>query len=274
MARKIVGREPVTELFWEEVEKLTEQTIALLKPLTNHLHPRGKVNVSLIEDQIQAIHDLISDAAHLSIRMRMSPTIFFWVNATPGTRYNKDDHVNADGDSWRESKHAIRDHHENRHRAYTTQKKAAKEKYWRFTNEGQEDTRRAKVALRRLNRIKQQKPVDPSFDHVPMVKIGVWPSIRRFKPGSAADERIALKMKVPLAAMRGSREHEICKASVVCYYGKSTETYGERERLDELIKKKWGSGRLMDLNMNHGVQEVVAAAVASMVGVVVWTIGR
>ncbi|RDL33151.1 uncharacterized protein BP5553_08590 [Venustampulla echinocandica] len=263
--RNIVGGGPVTVGFYEEVAKLTAQTFALLKPLTNHLHPPREVDITLIEAQFQAIHDLISDTAYLSIRIRMSPTIFFWVNATPGTRYNQDDHVNVDMGSWRDSKQAVRVDYENRQRTHVAQKNAARKEY---------QERQSEAARERLVQIEKQEPLDPSFDHVAMVKIGVWPSIRRFKPGTEADDQKALRTKVPLGGMRGSREHEICKASIVCYYGKSTETNSGREGLDAFIKRKWGAKGLLKLNVRHELQEVIATAAAAMVGGALYTLSQ
>src|SRR5258708_6985684 len=67
--RTIIGRAPVTELFYHEVAQLTARVSLLFYPLTSYLYqlapPQGS-KIPQVVDLYQALHSLISNAAYLS----------------------------------------------------------------------------------------------------------------------------------------------------------------------------------------------------------------
>ncbi|TVY88802.1 hypothetical protein LAWI1_G004798, partial [Lachnellula willkommii] len=224
--RSIIGAGAVTENFYEEVAKLNAQVYLLLEPLTSYLYrldPSAGKTIPDPANQYQSLHNLISSAAYLSLAVRMSPTIFFWVDVSPGTFYDQDDQTSLDNTSYTRSKHAVLNAYTAARRQWVAEKQEIDDMVADLERRGQITTRKGTKAKQRQAAIQTQAPRQPTYEYRAMAKIGVWPSIKRFKPGSAEDEKRENEKpgeKIPLYMKNGSREYEISKGAVVCYYGK------------------------------------------------------
>ncbi len=65
------------------------------------------------EDQFRSIHDIVSMGAHLSIRVRISPTIFHFHSERPRNLYDPDDQTDMDYPAYVASKSAVTKAHDN-----------------------------------------------------------------------------------------------------------------------------------------------------------------
>ena len=81
-----------------------------------------------------------------------------------------------------------------------------------------------------------QGPLLPVQTHRAMVKIGVWPGIRRFKAGSAKEEIEGQRMF--LRDRDGFRIYDVSKAAIVCYFGPQTRKVGDTVALARFVKEK------------------------------------
>lgn len=202
--------------------------------------PDGKP-LPQINDLYQNLHDIISSAAYLSIRIRASPTIFYLVDMAPGQFYMRDDQVSLDREGWTRSKEAVMRAYNASRTANIAERGEANREVARLSNERNLDTRAGRKALEYQRRVTAQEPRPPAHEYRAMVKIGVWPSVKRFKPGSAEDERREREHpngKIPLYEKNGSREYEICRAAVVCYYGKTARTIDDRANLADYVEEQ------------------------------------
>jgi len=87
----MLGKRAVTDNFYPYVATLTAQISLLLKPLTDYLYaipPRKGKTLPEFRDQYQALHNLVSTAAYLSICMRLSHTIFQFNDMRPGAGWS------------------------------------------------------------------------------------------------------------------------------------------------------------------------------------------
>ncbi|TVY29964.1 hypothetical protein LHYA1_G001328 [Lachnellula hyalina] len=242
--RSIIGARAVTENFYEEVAKLNAQVYLLLEPLTSYLYrlePSDGKTIPGPANQYQSLHNLISSAAYLSLAVRMSPTIFFWVDVSPGTFYDQDDQTSLDNISYTRSKHAVTSAYTIARSQWVAEKQELDDLVADLEMRGQITTRRGTKAKQRQAAMQTQAPRQPTYEYRAMAKMGVWPSIKRFKPGSAADEERENenpREKIPLYMKNGSREYEISKGAVVCYYGKMGRRQDGRVGLEEFVELK------------------------------------
>src|ERR1700737_4190291 len=89
----------------------------LFQPLSRFLegtaaHEEGPASSS---DQFRIIHSIVAMAAHLSIRVRVSPTIFYFHSERPGNLYDPDDQTDMDYPAYIASKSAVIEAHDNQH---------------------------------------------------------------------------------------------------------------------------------------------------------------
>ena len=82
------GGVPLT--FWEQVDKLAIQTLALLLPFINGVGPGYYKQWKSFSSLYQGIHEIIQHAAWLSVCIRWSPSIINISWISPGTRYTPD----------------------------------------------------------------------------------------------------------------------------------------------------------------------------------------
>jgi hypothetical protein len=190
--RTIIGPfNAVTPMFYSEVAKLTARIALLLKPLADYLYCRptilGEESPS-IESQYQAIHNLVSNATSLSLCVRLSRTIFHFVEILPGEYYSPDDQENIAMESWSIRKDEELRNFKARQEFWLKRKGEAEQEFKTLEEPGQAHTRKGKKATDKLLKIRERQPKAPQQTHRAMTKIGVWPVITRYKPGSDKDD--------------------------------------------------------------------------------------
>jgi len=225
---------------------LTAQITLLLQPLSEYLYalpptakkdsPRKLPSNPTIQEQNQALHNLISKAGYLSIAIRLSSTIFFFDHANPGDHWEDEEHISVDEEIYNASKTFL----ERPYEAAVNSLKAdyevlaaqlrATEPGLTLMEEPKTEAGRAIAVQMKAMREDTQKPIPPNYTHRALVKISILPNIRRFKPGGQIDD----ETNAPLHTRKGFRVREICKAQVLCYFGdKRILSTGERlESLD------------------------------------------
>lgn len=242
--RSIIGAGAVTENFYDEIAKLNAQVFLMLEPLTSYLYrlePEADKKIPDPANQYQSLHNIISSAAYLSLCVRMSPTIFFWVDVSPGTYYERDEHTSVDPVSYTRSKQAVVNAYNTARNEWVHAKKEIDFMVTELNFRGQSDTRKGVKAKQQQIAIQTQAPRQTAYEYRAMAKIGIWPSIKRFKPGSAEDEQREKNNPcdpIPLFQKNGSREYEISKAAVLCYYGKLERKDDGRVGLEEFVERK------------------------------------
>lgn len=85
----------------------------------------GKI-LPLVTELYQSLHNLVSRAAHLSLTVRLSPTIFHIVETLPGSVYEPDDVYSLELETYNASKERIVSKYEAERAAWQTKKDAAK----------------------------------------------------------------------------------------------------------------------------------------------------
>ena len=232
----------VTPMFYSEVAKLTARIALLLKPLSDYLYCRptmsGKESPS-IERQYQAIYNLVSNAAYLSLCIRLSRTIFHFVEILPGEYYSPGDQENIEMESWSISKDEELRNFEARQEFWLKRKGEAEQKFKTLEEAGEAHTHKGKKVAGKLRKIKERQPKPPQQTHRAITKIGVWPVITRYKPGSDKDDEDDKEGRTKaLVDKDGFRIMEISKSAVVCYYGSVREERRRIMRLQDFVERK------------------------------------
>ncbi|KAG9235441.1 hypothetical protein BJ875DRAFT_374292, partial [Amylocarpus encephaloides] len=233
IVRSLLGPYPITTNFDQDLATLTAETHLLFLPLARYLRTlplSPSTQVPRAEDQYQALHNLLSHAAYLSICVRLSPTIFFWFDEKPGENYDQDMHTNIDTEGWTWSKRSIMKQHATRQVEWQKRKGAVEQELKEHLQAGTLTSREGARAREELEDVKTSSPVEPAREYQAQCKIAVFPSIKRFKAGSAKDAQRDRETSggIPLGEKRGCREREICKAGLVCYYGKKDKSAADQ----------------------------------------------
>lgn len=218
-----------------------------------------------VEDQYQALHNIIAIAAYLSICIRLSPTIFYFSTVTPSTPYSEADHHSVDSDGWTRSRDAVLKAFGAKNEAYDKKKEALEGELAKLKAAGKSETSRVfKYAQAKLDAHVAAQPKPPSHTHAALTKVGAWPNISRFKPGTREDD----DARVPLEKRKGFRIFEVCKSAVVCYYGLEqgrAKRAVKRVRLEDFAKEK--VKRFGKRGSAVGKSVVIAAAAAAVAGI-------
>jgi hypothetical protein len=197
----------------------------------------GKANPKMTAEY-QEIHNIISKAAYLSICIRLSPTIFYFTDITPNTSYNPEDQHSLDNNVYTKSKDVVVKAHADARTVYLKKKKQIDMEISALEKTGKGETTRAyKEVTTKQKAHRQTKPYPPpGSTHRALTKIGVWPCIRRFKPGTDVD----VELSEPLAKRDGFRIRSVSKGAVVCYFGVEDrkERAKTRVRLTDFVKQK------------------------------------
>lgn len=157
-------------------------------------------------DLYQALHNIIASAGYLSICIRLSPTVLYMVPALPNTSFDPVDHTVAAPEILQRSCDAWERNHEMRTAAWENEYLELDAAYSKAPSPRK---------LKALDALALQKPLTPKRTMRPMAKICIWPTIRRFKPGSTDDE----KNKAKLQDSDGHRIREISRGLAVFYLG-------------------------------------------------------
>jgi hypothetical protein len=129
-----------------------------------------------------------------------------------------------------------------------TDKYVAKRKIWMekrvelgkemeaLKKEGKEETKEGKKKEEEIQAHQRSQPPPPGRTYRALTKIGIWPNIRRFVPGSLDDET----NKQKLERRDGMRIHELTKSAVVCYYGVERPAKPSKARmpLEQFVREK------------------------------------
>ncbi|PVH69592.1 hypothetical protein DL98DRAFT_598537 [Cadophora sp. DSE1049] len=249
--RTILGSSPITELFYPSVARLTAQLALLLTPLTSYLYslspPPGTPSPQ-ISDLYQSLHNLVSQAGYLAICVKLTPSIIQMYDVRPGDTWMPDDmHCLDEAGAFVGSKEMIcADYRQERHNIKVAREEAEvymnglapptphNSKKRKNGNENEEDEededevqgdvrgtrkyRRAKAHFEKLDAMYADRLANPpSRTHRALIKLSVWPVIRRYTPGSAEEDSQPNK---PLHDKDGFRIFLIAKAGMVAYYGR------------------------------------------------------
>ena len=237
-ARNILGGSPVTQNFWSEVTSLTAQISTLLKPLTDylyHLPVAPGVQVPELRDQYQSLHNLISSAAYLSLCIRLSPTIFSFTDAMPGTVFDPDNHFNLEMEIYSQSQQTVISAAAATLKTHRKNVRQAHREVARLTVEGASQWKlsRAQRCLAAFG----HEPLPAVKTHCPMAKIGVWPGIRRYKAASVQERMMEGQNKFR-ADKDGIRFFDVSRVAVVCYFGPYADALGDRVSLVDFVREK------------------------------------
>ncbi|TGO27593.1 hypothetical protein BPAE_0039g00030 [Botrytis paeoniae] len=231
--RTLLGGASLTPNFHKDCTKLTAQVLLLFMPLFNYLTllPAGPETVTPKATALyQALHNIFSSAAYLSICIRISPTIIHTVSLLPGTAYKPDEHTSILQNSWTLSKTVVQNNW-NRDREELEIERAEAEGYviaYRNAGKARLESDAGLRALRRLKDV-QKKLADhkpPGFTHEAGVKIAIWPVTKRYWAGNSN----------PGGDMDGQSVFNVTTAGAVFYYkekGKPAEPL-----LDFVAEKK------------------------------------
>jgi hypothetical protein len=99
-----------------DVTRLSKQIMVLFQPLRRFLGGAAACEEESAlsdEDEFRSVHGIVSMAAHLSIRIRISPTIFYFHSERPGNLYDPDDQTDMDYPAYIASKSAATKAHDN-----------------------------------------------------------------------------------------------------------------------------------------------------------------
>lgn len=109
--RTLLDNRAITQSFDISVAKLTTQMLRLLEPL--HLYVQGILNRyphlprPKLDDLVQDMNDVFSQAGYLSISMRTSESIFSFISARPGNYWDDKLHHSIDTIHFKESKESV-----------------------------------------------------------------------------------------------------------------------------------------------------------------------
>lgn len=219
--RTIIGRNAVTENFYPSIVTLTAQISLLLKPLTDYLYgmqPRLGAPLPKIEDQYQALHNLVSTAAYLSLCIKLSPTIFTFNDVSPGTFYDEKDHYSLDNELYTESREEVLKDYQLRRTIWSDRQAEINAEIDGLEKSGKKNTRTYAKAIAALATHEKIQPTYTDRGYRPMSKIGVWPVITRYKPGGDEDDEKGEYSRY-LREKDGFRILQLAKGAVVLYYG-------------------------------------------------------
>jgi hypothetical protein len=237
--------------------------------------PRFGAPLPRITDQYQALHNLVSKAAYLSLCIRLSPTIFSLNDVNPGTPWDDTDHHSLEDRLYTESKGAVLANFTGKRAIWEHRRVELDAEVNALDAAGKTETRAGHNANTLLAAHLATEPKLSGWDYRPMVKIGVWPVITRYKPGGDEDDEKGGCSKY-LREKDGFRILQVAKGAVVVYYGwdgKDTDgrlapnPRGEKKRLRVWIKEKE-----KEKAGGKGMSEagkVVAGLGAAVVGVMV-----
>ncbi|TGO65491.1 hypothetical protein BCON_0002g00750 [Botryotinia convoluta] len=213
--RTLLGGASLTPNFHKDCTKLTAQVLLLFMPLFNYLTllPAGPETVTPKATALyQALHNIFSSTAYLSICIRISPTIIHTVSLIPGTAYKPDEHTSILQTSWTLSKTVVQNNW-NRDREELEIERAEAEGYviaYRNAGNARLESNAGLRALRRLQNV-QKKLADhkpPGFTHEAGVKIAIWPVTKRYWAGNSK----------PGGDMDGQSVFNVTTAGAVFYY--------------------------------------------------------
>lgn len=265
----------MTEDFYDEVAILTAQIFLLLKPLTDYLYgmqPRLGVPLPKIEDQYQALHNLVSFASYLSLAVKLSPTIFTFNDVFPGTHWDDKDQYCLEPEIYQQSKNAVLSDYRARFATWDTRRRVLAGALTTLEQAGKRDTRAGDRAEEEHARHLQSPPTYSDRDYRPMCKIGVWPVITRYKPGGDEDDEKGECSRY-VREKDGFRILQLAKGAVVVYVGwvgKNASGMAEPDPAGQRVRLRTWAQQKVDGKARRtltGKNKVVACAGLAVAGV-------
>ena len=207
----------------------------------------------MMDEQYQELHNIMASAAYLSLCIRLSPTIFYFTDVSPNALYDPDDQHSVDGEAFANSKAKTVRKHDTSVAAWRAKRALLQAEVSRFRQPGMNANSRAgrKATKELADFTNPNIPIGRT--HRALTKIGIWPNIRRFKPGSKEDD----VNEERLADRDGFRIFELSKSAVLCYFGVESrivrgQTRVPLEHFARIMQKRYGR-----LESVLGVKEVV-----------------
>ncbi|KAH7319496.1 hypothetical protein BKA65DRAFT_569898 [Rhexocercosporidium sp. MPI-PUGE-AT-0058] len=248
-ASTILGSASVTETFYPSVAKLTAQIALLLSPLTTYLYslpPPSGTPAPSIHSLYQSLHNLVSQAAYLSLCVKLTPSIIQIHDLRPGDKWHPDDMHCLDTEGFVDSKRTIgNDWKQERHnmkvfteKAYGRMKELAPPLREGREGRGTRRYRRARKVWEDMQgRLAEKNGAPPTYTHRALIKIAVWPVIRRYTPGSVEEGKGGEAGK-PLREKDGFCIFLVGKGAVCAYYGRDVKRVEEYCTLGEWVGVK------------------------------------
>lgn len=248
----------------------------LLSPLTYFLYSRAPSDGGsnrTIEDQYQALHNIIAHAAYLSICIRLSPTIIYFSHVTPNTPFDRNDHKSLETWLYYNSKKAVVKEFTETRRLFNKKQTELENEIAGLNAAGKEASRAGQKALAQLDAHLLMEPHPPSETHRALAKIAVWPSICRFKPGSKKED----DDDKPLDDRRGFRIIDMIPSYAIFYYGlhDRVKRFEERVALQDFVDAKIKLHGQKESGVGKGVALAAVAAAAAGLPYLLqgWTVG-
>lgn len=274
--RTILGKRTITQHFHEEVAHLTAKVALLFKPLTDFLYSRppkdGHPNRK-IADQYQALHNIVSVAAYLSICIRLSPTIFFFSHASPNMPYDREDQSCVSMRAYNLSKRKVVVAYNKNKAAYETKKQKLQGAIDHLEAAGKSATSRVyRSARQKLDSHLRTRPPTLQSTYRALAKICIWPSITRYKPGTKEDD----DAERPLEERDGFRAFEISKSGVACYYGFADRAQRAKTEISlvEFVKNKKAKFGKKEPLLHRRTLLAAVAAVTATAGIPYFIYGK
>lgn len=226
--RTILGARPITEKFHEDTARLTAKVALMLEPLTHFFYTLPLANNASgpnLQDQYQALHNIIACAGYLSICIRHSKTILYFTKTLLNDEYNEDDHCSTEAEVYSASKQAVATAYQNDVDIFQTKEIALQSEFDEL-----EKAQKTKAAGRKKTEIEahhKNRPIPPSRIYAPLAKIIIWPMIKRFEAGGLDDEIHGEKLE----NRKGMRIFDIAKSAIVTYYGIKDYRHRESRKL-------------------------------------------
>ncbi|CZT51897.1 uncharacterized protein RSE6_13119 [Rhynchosporium secalis] len=248
----LLGHASVPSLFYLSVAKLTAQVSLMLAPLTTYLYslppPAGKP-APKVSALYQSLHNLVSQAAYLSICCKITPSVIQIHDLRPGDQWQPDDMASLDTDGYIDSRAVItEDYKQEVHnlKAYIAKVKKEMDSLMPPLVEGIKTTKCEQAIAeyhKYLGILAEKTRCPPTYTHRALVKISVWPIIRRYTPGS---EEEFSDQRIPLREKDGFRIFLLGKGAVIPYFGRENKIGDEYCSLPEWIgmKKRQADERL------------------------------
>jgi hypothetical protein len=137
--------------FRNKVVRLSRQVEVLFQPLPKSLLDAQETTTpsSRTKDQLESLTDIITTAAHLSIKIRLNRTIFYFNPQSPGRPYDPEHHENVDYPLYKQSKVTVQERADEKSNGH--------------------------------------KQAGKAMSYRALIKFTLWPSIKRYSPGNGKD---------------------------------------------------------------------------------------
>lgn len=144
-----------------------------------------------MKDHLQALHNIVSQAAWLSVAVRLSPTIIHFSHVAPGANFEDEEMMSLDPTGWRASKQVHVDAYALAIKPLKRNVRKAQKAYDALPEmirklPGSDETKAGTPEYKALIAAKKliYEFPQPTQTHRAMAKICCWPTIRRYSPGS------------------------------------------------------------------------------------------